>query len=78
MSKQERYIDVAPANPTVKSGVRDALLRASRSASVSPDFDRLPRNRAEARAYLRGRGPHMRFRYEVGDDGVRRGVRVRV
>lgn len=62
---------------TVRDGVVDALLRGARGAKVKVDESGLPVNRAEARRYLRGNGPWMRFRYEVGDDGVRRAVRVR-
>jgi hypothetical protein len=64
--------------PTVKDGVTDALIRSARGTRLTVPADRLPANRAEARQLLRGNGPHMRFRYEVGDDGVRRAVRVRL
>lgn len=75
----ERYFDVPRVvrKPTLRDGVSDALLRASRSVNGSPNL-RLPANRAEARRFLRGKSPHMRYRYEVGDDGVRRAVRLRV
>lgn len=73
-----RFVDVPTKKPTLASGIRDALLRDSRRRGVKVPLDRLPQNRAEARRMMRGAGPWMRFRYEVGDDGVRRAVRVRL
>ena len=74
----ERWIDQVPGRrkPSQRDGVADALLRAKRSAGGSSNLGPLPRNRSEARRYMKGAGPYMRFRYEVDDDGVRRAVRV--
>ena len=57
--------------PTVREGVSDALDRQYRKVTGKLDLDVhvLPRNRAEARRYLKGRGPHMRFTREVLDLG---------
>lgn len=76
----EQWVDVEPLVkvPTVRAGVADALVRQARASATGVPNDKLPANRAEARRLLRGKGPHMRFRYEVDDEGVRRGVRVRV
>lgn len=63
--------------PTLCEGMVDALLRASRSAGGNLDLV-LPRNRSEARRFMRGAGPYMRYRYERDDQGVRRAVRVRL
>ena len=75
---EERWVDQVARRrkATQADGVADALLRAKRSAVGSPDHVSLPRNRSEARRYMKGAGPYMRFRYEVDDDGVRRAVRV--
>jgi hypothetical protein len=75
-----KFVDVLPKRrrPTTAQGVADALMRSARSGGARLNLGSLPQNRQEARRLMRGNGPHMRFRKEVGDDGVRRGVRVRV
>ena len=63
--------------PTLRAGVIDALLRAARNTGKNRTNMDLPRNRGEARRYLRGKGPYMRYHWRRAADGYRFATRIR-